>query len=333
MRSRSNSRFFLALLIATLALVVFPDGAFAANSGTVHGVVVDPDQRPIPGVSVQLRNDITGFKSDAATGDDGTFQFYNVPYNPYELHVELQGFKTAHLPIEVRSAIPVELRVPLELAGVAETVTVTSEAVAAQLETDTSVSHVDIDKSYIAKAPATVASRAMEELVTSTPGFTKDENGRFHFQGAHSQSQYVVDGQTISDQTGMTFSNSIDPGIAESVEIIYGNVPAEYGEKTGAVINLVTKSGVGESVRGDVYAGAARYSTYEGGAAVGGGFGEPRHLRLGERFVFGSLSGPGEPRQPSQQREHQAWVRSARLRLRRPAEPSPFQRTRGRHSP
>ena len=126
----------------------------------------------------------------------------------------------------------------------------TAEPTAAQLETDTSTSHIDIDKSYIQRAPAAVASRAMEEIVTSTPGFAKDENGRFHFQGAHSQSEYVVDGQTISDQTGVTFSNSIDPGIAQSLEIIYGNVPAEYGEKMGAVINMVTKSGLGLAVQG-----------------------------------------------------------------------------------
>src|SRR5438128_12096557 len=85
----------------------------------------------------------------------------------------------------------------------------------------TSETHIDIDKSYIAKAPAAVASRAMEQIVTSTPGFAKDENGRFHFQGAHSQSEYVIDGQTISDQPGVTFSNSIDPGIAQGIEIIY----------------------------------------------------------------------------------------------------------------
>ena len=107
------------------------------------------------------------------------------------------------------------------------------------------MSHVDIDKSYIARAPATLASRAMEELITATPGFAKDENGRYHFQGFHSQGKFVIDGQTISDQTGVTFSNSIDPGIAQSMEVIYGNVPAEYGEKIGAVVNLVTKSGLG----------------------------------------------------------------------------------------
>ena len=111
----------------------------------------------------------------------------------------------------------------------------------------------------------------MEELITATPGFAKDENGRYHFQGFHSQGQFVIDGQTISDQTGVTFSNSIDPGIAQSMEVIYGNVPAEYGEKVGTVINLVTKSGLGTPLHGDVYGGAARFSTYEGGLASGGG--------------------------------------------------------------
>ena len=83
----------------------------------------------------------------------------------------------------------------------------------------------------------------MEELVTATPGFAKDENGRYHFQGSHSQGQFVVDGQTISDQTGVTFSNSIDPGIAQSMEVIYGNVPAEYGDKVGTVVNMVDEVG------------------------------------------------------------------------------------------
>src|SRR5262249_5918535 len=102
-------------------------------------------------------------------------------------------------------------------------------------------------------------------------GFAKDENGRFHFQGFHSQSQFVLDGQTISDQTGMTFSNSIDPGIAQSLEVIYGNVPAEYGEKPGSVINLSTKSGLATPFHGEVFGGGARSATYETGLSMGGG--------------------------------------------------------------
>ncbi len=244
---------------------------FAAGSGSIRGRVLGPDGQAMPAITLLLRNDITGFKAEVTTGPDGAFQFFNVPFNPYELHVEVQGFQAVHRSVDVRSAVPLEIPVSLKLAGVSETVTVTAETTAAQLETDTSTSHVDIDKSYIARAPATLASRAMEELISATPGFAKDENGRYHFQGFHSQGQFVVDGQTISDQTGITFSNSIDPGIAQSLEVVYGNVPAEYGEKIGTVINLVTKSGLSTPFHGDLHGGAARFSTYEGGASLGGG--------------------------------------------------------------
>jgi len=129
----------------------------------------------------------------------------------------------------------------------------------------------------------------MEQIVTSTPGFAKDENGRFHFQGAHSQSQYVIDGQTISDQTGATFSNSIDPGIAQSIEVIYGNVPAEYGEKIGAVMNLNTKSGLGsEGFKGDVFVGASKFATYDAGSRSGR-HGQVRGFRVVERLEVGPI--------------------------------------------
>src|SRR2546427_13205465 len=104
--------------------------------------------------------------------------------------------------------------VPLKIPVIWDGITVSAGAPVAQQETDETASHIDVDKSYIAKAPAAVASRAMEQIVTSTPGFAKDENGRFHFQGAHSQSEYVIYVQTISDHTRGPFSNSNDSGIA-----------------------------------------------------------------------------------------------------------------------
>jgi hypothetical protein len=257
-----------------LTLTFSVESASAAGSaGAIHGTVTGPDGKPMAGVAVQLRNDITGFKAEARTAADGTFQFFGVPFNPYELHVEAQGFKSVHQAVDIRTSIPKQINVALELQPVSENVQVTvAEPTAAELETDTSMSHIDIDKSYIQRVPAAVSSRAMEDIITSTPGFAKDENGRYHFQGAHSQNEYVIDGQTISDQTGVTFSNSIDPGIAQSIEVIYGNVPAEYGEKIGSVVNMVTKSALGTpGLKGNVYGGYSRFDTYEAGASVGTG--------------------------------------------------------------
>ena len=272
---RAKTPFRILLAVAALAGLLFvsgPDVASAAGgAGIVQGKILGPDGQPLSAVLVQLRNDIAGFKADTTTGRDGTFRFLNVPFNPYELHVDVQGFKPVHQNLDVRTSIPREVEIRLELPAVAESVSVIGEPTAAQLETDVTTSHIDIDKSFIQRAPAAVPMRAMEEIVTSTPGFALDENGRYHFQGAHSQSEYVIDGQTIADQTGVTFSNSIDPGIAQSMEVIYGNVPAEFGEKVGAVINMTTKSGLGAPFKGNVIGSFATFDTYQGGFSMGGG--------------------------------------------------------------
>ncbi|MGZ7042529.1 MAG: carboxypeptidase regulatory-like domain-containing protein, partial [Thermoanaerobaculia bacterium] len=261
-----------AVTSSLVVMMIFATTLVAASAGAVRGKVLGPDGTPLAGVLVELRNDVTGFKQETPTTADGSFSFFNIPYNPYTVHVDVQGFASSVQTVDVHSAVPVEVTVKVAAAQISETINVSATASVASLETDNTQSHVDIDKSYIAKAPAAVASRAMEQIITSTPGFAKDENGRFHFQGAHSQSEYVIDGQTISDQTGVTFSNSIDPGIAQGIEIIYGNIPAEFGEKVGAVINLTTKSGLGTgAANGDAYVGVSKFATLEGGVSLGGG--------------------------------------------------------------
>lgn len=245
--------------------------ALAATGGQVRGRVLDPDGKPLPGVSLALTNEVTGYRQATTSGSDGAYLFYNVPDNPYHLTAALSGFATAHEDLDVRGTVPVRKELRLLLAARASA-TVSAEREAVALETDSATTHVDIDRSLIRRAPAAVASRAFEALVTSTPGFSADENGRYHFQGGHSQQLLVIDGQPIGDQVGVTFSNSLDPNVAENLEIVTGGIPAEYGEKANGVINLTTRSGLGlGGVKGDVAAGGARFSTFEAGASAGGG--------------------------------------------------------------
>ena len=136
---------FIALLLVFAASTLL-----AATAGSVRGKILGPDNRPLSGVVVTLRNDITGFKADSATGTDGTFSFTNVPFNPYEIHVDVQGFAAEHRAVDVRSAIPVEVTIPLKVAAVSESINVTAEPPSAQLETDTSESHTTPIPTWIA---------------------------------------------------------------------------------------------------------------------------------------------------------------------------------------
>ena len=254
-----------AALLSTLALVLLPALALA---GQVRGRVVDAGDQALPGVTVTLANDLTGYSQTVPSGPDGSYLFYNVPNNPYHLRAQLEGFRETHLDVDVRGEVPVERTLKLTPAF-AETTTVTAEKENVALETDDSSTHTDIDKSLIRRFPAAVASRAFESIVTSAPGFSKDENGRYHFQGGHSQQLLVIDGQPIGDQVGITFSNSLNPTVAEGVEIVTGGVPAEYGEKSYGVINLTTRSALGRNgLHGDVSAGGASFNTEEADVAL-----------------------------------------------------------------
>ncbi|HVT59455.1 MAG TPA: TonB-dependent receptor [Thermoanaerobaculia bacterium] len=253
------------LLAAALALPA------AAWAGQIHGRVLDPSGAALPGVTVSLTNDLTGYSQQVVSGADGSYILYNIPNNPYHLRAALEGFREAHVDVDVRGGVPVQQDLHLTPAF-AEQTTVTAEKEHVALETDESTTHTDIDKSLIQRFPAAVASRAFEAIVTSAPGFSKDENGRYHFQGGHSQQLMVVDGQSIGDQVGITFSNSLNPAIAQGIEIVTGGVPAEYGEKAYGVINLTTRSALGQKgLHGDATVGAGSFSTYESDLALGYG--------------------------------------------------------------
>src|SRR5258706_16465435 len=108
----THSRALRAVLLTILSLTL-ATSLFAASAGSLRGKVVGPDNRPMAGVLVVLRNDVTGFRQQAASGTEGQFSFFNVPFNPYELHVEVQGFATVHQEVDIHSVIPLHTTVKL----------------------------------------------------------------------------------------------------------------------------------------------------------------------------------------------------------------------------
>ena len=268
-RSAASSVILFALVL--FAALSSPLASAATTASQVRGRVTGPDGKPLGGVAIVLLNDLSGHRQEARTAADGTYLLYNVPPNPYHLTIEAQGFQPFHADLDVRGSAPVVKDVVLSL-GVTTTEAVHADAEAVELESDTSMTHTDIDKSLIRRSPAAMPGRAFESIVTSTPGFSQDENGRYHFQGGHSQQLLVIDGQPIGDQIGITFSNSLDPGVAEGIEIITGGIPAEYGEKANGVINLTTRSGLGTNgVKGEVTVGGAQFNTASASGSAGGG--------------------------------------------------------------
>jgi hypothetical protein len=113
------------------------------------------------------------------------------------------------------------------------------------VETDPSF-HTDVDKAIFDKLPLESSSSSISSLVTlATPGIAADSNGLFHGLGDHAENSFSVDGQPITDQQSKVFSNQIPLDSVQSMEVIAGAPPAEYGDKTSVVINVTTRSGQG----------------------------------------------------------------------------------------
>jgi hypothetical protein len=231
------------LLVSILALGFAANAQSAGNSTSVTGVVVDPTGAVVPNVSVEIHNPVSGLDRTVVTDAAGNFTFPNVPFNPYHLSANGQGFAPYSHDIDVRSVVPVTLNISLKV-GNSETVTV--EAGAADLLENDSTFHTDVDKSLFDKLPLESSSSSVSSLVTlATPGISADSNGLFHGLGDHAENSFSVDGQPITDQQSKQFSNQIPLDSVQSLEVITGAPPAEYGDKTSIVISVTTRSGQG----------------------------------------------------------------------------------------
>jgi Carboxypeptidase regulatory-like domain/TonB-dependent Receptor Plug Domain len=218
--------------------------AQTGESSTVTGTVLDPSGAVVAKATVEIRNPVSGFTRTAITDKTGGFTFSNVPFNPYHLTVTQSGFASYVEDIDVRSVVPLELHINLQMESSNETINV--ESGAEDLIETTSTFHTDVDKSLFDKLPLESPSSSVSSLVTlSSPGIAADSNGLFHGMGDHAENSFSVDGQPITDQQSKVFSNQIPLDSIESLEVIAGAPPAEYGDKTSVVINVTTRSGQG----------------------------------------------------------------------------------------
>jgi hypothetical protein len=272
MHSSFPSRRTIAIVLIALFFGINSANAQSVgNSTSVSGTVVDPSGALVVNAVVHLHNAVSGFERSATTDASGKFTFPNVPFNPYHIVVTGAGFTNLAKDIEVRSAVPMNLNVTLQIAGSTTAVTVEGEA-GDLLENDSSF-HTDVDRGLFDKIPLESASSSVSSLVTlSSPGITADSNGLFHGLGDHAENSFSVDGQPITDQQSKIFSNQIPLDSVESMEVISGAPPAEYGEKTSVVINVTTRSGQGLTTpKGSVTASYGSFGSSNVGFNLGYG--------------------------------------------------------------
>ena len=254
-----------------IAALLLPSGAFGQSVALLRGVVRDAQGLPLPTADVRLTKRLTALERATTTSNHGAFQVSNIPLDTYELRVEFPGFAPHVRQIDLRTSVPVEIEVVLDVAAQSTSVTVTPDE--ALIDTTSAGTRTQISMTQIEQLPAPLGSRGLESVLVTFPGFAQNANGAIHPRGAHNQMTFVVDGLAISDQLTGAFANSLDAGVVQTAELMTGNVPAEFGSKVSGVAVLTSRSGLGISRRaaGDIMVSRAGFDTWHGGAQIGGG--------------------------------------------------------------
>jgi carboxypeptidase family protein len=239
------------------------------NTGEIDGVVLDATGAVVAGASVTAVESETQLKYATRTNASGEYLLAQLPVGQYTLTVDLQGFKQAvHSKIEVHAGDRLRETFTLELGEQSEAVTVS--ATAGLLQVESAAIKDTIEQQQVIDLP--LKSRQFIDLVALTPGVTTapagtrgsalQQTGQTYGilgqRGGHNL--YLVDGVSVTDEAfnNLVLSPSVDD--VQEVNINQTSYDAEFGGKSGGIINVITKSGANhfhgslfEFLRNDIF--------------------------------------------------------------------------------
>ena len=239
---------FLALLFVLLLLP--RQAAAQGGRAEINGTVVDQADSVLPGATVRLVDENTGFERVAVTSGEGRFIVPTLLPGTYTVTAELQGFQvTTQKGVVVSVGQEVTLNLRLQIAGVAESVIVTGQA--PLVEATSSRIGANITSAEIDSLPS--SGRNQLSLMQTVPGLVPSltpgsfEGGQYNANGqATTANLFLVDGAYDNDDRrggsqGTQARVSLDT-MAE-FQVLTHQYSAEYGGSSGVVVNAVTRSG------------------------------------------------------------------------------------------
>jgi outer membrane receptor protein involved in Fe transport len=136
------------------------------------------------------------------------------------------------------------------------------------LSPDTGSSQYVIDQKAIEQLPLG-ASTPLNQVVLQAPGVVQDSYGGLHVRGDHANLQYRIDGVIIPESIS-GFGQTLDARTIQSVKLLDGALPAQYGLRTAAVVDITTRSGQDLGSGGSVGVSGGSFGTLNPNASIWG---------------------------------------------------------------
>jgi hypothetical protein len=260
LRSTCCLSIFSATILA-LALCFAAPLAFAQSTGgRIRGTVMDASGGAVPGASVTLINEATHATREVQSGANGEYVFLEVPVGAYEIDVLSKGFKKytrKGVVLNLNEVVGVDIT--LQIGAASEVVEVTG----APPVIDTTSTQLGAVVNERSSTQLPLNQRDVYQLLQLQPGvqsqignnlfYGTDKPGVVTVNGGRGRSNnYSVNGGDGNDLFANLPAVQPSPDSIEEFRVITNSFDAEYGRNSGAVINVITKSGTND-VHGSVY--------------------------------------------------------------------------------
>ena len=270
----------------TLGFLLSASSSFAQlQQGTITGKVVGPDGLTIARADVTLVDPL-GNAVTTVTAVNGEFRITNIALGSYSLRADAPPFHALVQTLTVPDALPISIELKLS-AALVEQVNVTAEA----SQPVTTATRTTLAGDAVRRAPIRISSRGLQDAIATTPGWATEDNGLLHARGVDDGFLYVVDGVPMYERMDSLHGVAPDLEMVDSVNVIVGHVPPEFGFKSGGVIEVRTSSQKSDSWLGNIQGLFGSDATRQVSSVLGGPLSPSTALTIGasaqgsERFL------------------------------------------------
>jgi hypothetical protein len=242
-----------AVLLATIVLAFSAPVRAQAVNATLLGAVTDSSGAPVGNAKITITETNTGISRTSQTNESGNYVVPDLPPGTYTVTAELSGFKRASRPaIDVVVNTSGRVDLVLQPGNISETITVEEETPV--LQTERADTGRKIDTVLTENIPLGT-NRNYQNLLNIVPGTTRATFQHSQFFNASSSLQtevngqlrmgnnYQIEGIDNNERTGLLQILIVPLEAIQTVDVSTSNYDAELGRASGAVTNVILKSG------------------------------------------------------------------------------------------
>ena len=230
------------ILLFLLFFTLVTGSLLASDFGNIHGVVHDPQHRPVGGAVVKINSATSDWTASTQTDANGLFTFSAVPVGDYFISVTKSGFIDERQPVTVVADSSPSLHFQLKIGSVTQTTTVVATSPLEVEGIDSVTPTTLVDRQDISQTPGADRTNSLAMITDYVPA-TYVTHDMLHMRGGH-QVNWLIDGVPIPNTNIATnLGPQIDPKDIDYLDVLRGSYEPDYGDRTYGMFNIVPRTG------------------------------------------------------------------------------------------